>query len=74
MRNNDIYQDFSALDAPEHLTNALRHFFNDRRHTYKFGIAKRHYDDLQHKGGYAEARQRVSLKSSWVLTWLPTKQ
>ena len=63
MKNNNTYHDFSALDAPEHLSNSLRHFFSDTRHTYKFGIAKRHYDELRQQGGFAEAKNLFKIIS-----------
>ena len=35
MNENNDYDDFSALDAPQQLSHVLQHFFAQKRNAYK---------------------------------------
>ena len=39
--NNKEYDDYSALDAPDHLIEVLDQFFQRKQNTYKFALAKK---------------------------------
>ena len=45
MNPNNEYDDHSALDAPDHLSNVLERFFTQKRNVYKFALAKQHFDN-----------------------------
>ena len=57
MKTTDDYYDYPALDAPEHLTQALRHFFKEDRNKYKFAIAHRHYEELTKLHSYVDSKR-----------------
>ena len=49
------YDDYSAVDAVEHLISVLQQFFQNQRNKYKFSFAKKHFDTLQEKGTPADS-------------------
>ena len=54
--NSDIdYDDYSAVDAVNHLITVLEQFFKNQRNQYKFSLAKKHFDTLNEKGTPADA-------------------
>ena len=55
MERNKEYDDFSALDAPDHLLQALQQYFLQKRYQYKFSLAKKHLDQLLERNEYADA-------------------
>ena len=55
MERNKDYDDFSALDAPDHLLQALQQYFQQKRYQYKFSLAKRHLDQLLESNDFADA-------------------
>ena len=46
MNPNGEYNDYSAVDAPEHLIYVLHQFFEQKQNSYKFALAKKHFDDV----------------------------
>ena len=55
MERNKDYDDFSALDAPDYLLQALQQYFQQKRYQYKFSLAKRHLDQLLESNDFADA-------------------
>ena len=55
MNPNDEYDDYSALDAPTHLSHVLKHFFEQKRNAYKYALAKQHYDEIVRDDNFATA-------------------
>ena len=55
MTQTTDYDDYSSLDAPEHLIQALRHFFTQKRNTYTYTLAKKHFDELEQDDTYPDA-------------------
>ena len=53
---NDDYTDLSALDAPTILTNTLRHFFSNNRNVYEYGLAHKHFMELEQKSDFATSK------------------
>ena len=56
MTSMEDYHDFSAIDATDHLKNALQHFFKDDRNKYKFSLAKRHYDGITKTSDFTDSK------------------
>ena len=56
MTTKQNFKDFSALDAQEHLLNALHYFFSDQRHRYQHSKALRHYTALCDKNEFATSK------------------
>ena len=57
MKPGDDYEDFSALDAVEHLSNALQYFFANDCHKYKFFLAKQHYEHTLRTSEYTDSKR-----------------
>ena len=55
MNQNNDYDDYSALDAPTHLSHVLTHFFEQKRNAYKYALAKQHHDEILQKQEFATA-------------------
>ena len=55
MERNKDYDDYSALDAPDHLIQALQQYFQQKRYQYKYSLAKKHLDQLLERNEYADA-------------------
>ena len=53
--NNQDYNDYSALDAPPHLTNVLQQFFDHKRNAYKFALAKQHFENVKLQDDFVSA-------------------
>ena len=52
--NNKEYDDYSALDALNHLSHVLEHFFQKKQNTYKFALAKKHFDNIQKQDNFVD--------------------
>ena len=57
MTSTDDYHDFSAIDATEHLANALHHFFHDESRKYKFALVNKHYEEATGNKEYADSKR-----------------
>ena len=57
MTSTDKYHDFLAIDATEHLKNALQHFFTNNHNKYKFSLTKKHYDGTARTSDFTDAKQ-----------------
>ena len=55
--NNKEYDDYSALDAPDHLLQVLAQFFQRKQNTYKFALAKKHFDHIVQQDEFVEANR-----------------
>ena len=55
--NNKEYDDYSALDAPDHLIEVLDQFFQRKQNTYKFALAKKHFDHIVQQDSFIEANR-----------------
>ena len=55
--NNKEYDDYSALDAPDHLLQVLAQFFQRKQNTYKFALAKKHFDHIVQQDAFVEANR-----------------
>ena len=55
MDPNNEYNDYSALDAPQHLQHVLEHLFSQKQNAYKFALAKKHFKDVQHQDTFVDA-------------------
>ena len=55
MERNKDYDDFLALDAPDHLRQALQQYFQQKYYQYKFSLAKKHLNQLLERNDYADA-------------------
>ena len=53
----DGYNDFSALDAPPHLTHTLQYFFTDTRNVYDYGLAHKHFTDIITQSEFATSKK-----------------
>ena len=51
------YYDFLALDAPIiHLTHTFQYFFMENRNVYKYGLAKKHFNEQQGKSDFTNSK------------------
>ena len=57
MTSTEDYHDFSAIDATEHLKNALEHYFTNNHNKYKFSLVKKHYDETAQTSDFTDAKQ-----------------
>lgn len=57
MTSKEDYNDFSALDAAEHLTHALKYCFENHKHKYKFGLAKKHNDNISQNNNFNDSKR-----------------
>ena len=55
MNPNNEYDDHSALDAPDNLSNVLECFFTQKRNVHKFALAKQHFDNLKRQQDFVDA-------------------
>ena len=55
MEQNKDYDDFSAPDAPDHLLQALKQYFQQKRYQFNISLAKKHLDQLLERNNYADA-------------------
>ena len=55
MNPNQDYHDYSALDAPNPLFNVLERFFSQKKNTYKYALANKHFDAIKQSNTFADA-------------------
>ena len=57
MERDENYYDYSAIDAPEHLLQALEHFFETEQNPYKFTLPKKHFTALKRDFDFPDANR-----------------
>ena len=55
MDPDNEYNDYSTLDAPQHLENVLDHFFSTKQKTYKYALAYKHFQNAINKNTFIDA-------------------
>ena len=56
-QHDDDYFDYSADDASPNLLSTLEYFFSNEKHAYRYGLAKKHYEDLRHHPTIATSKR-----------------
>ena len=57
MERDENYYDYSAKDAPDHLFQALEHFFDTEQNPYKFTLPKKHFNALKRDSDFPDANR-----------------
>ncbi len=53
--NDEYYDDYSALDAPDRLYRVLTLFFQHKQNAYKFASAIQHFDNINKQDMFVDA-------------------
>ena len=53
--DNPDYNDYSALDAPDHLFHVLEHFFQQKQNAFNYALAKKHFDSIKQQDQFVDA-------------------
>ena len=57
MDPNNEYNDYSALDAPQHLQHVLEHFFSQKQNAYKYALAHKHFNNVKSQDSFVDANR-----------------
>ena len=57
MERNENYYNYSAIDAPEHLLQALEYFFDTEQNPYKFTLPKKHFNAFKRDSDFPDANR-----------------
>ena len=57
MDPNNEYNDYSALDAPQHLQHVLNHFFSQKQNAYKYALAYKHFNNVKSQDSFVDANR-----------------
>ena len=55
--DNPDYNDYSALDAPDHLFHVLEHFFQQKQNAFNYSLAKKHFDSIKQQDKFVDANR-----------------
>ena len=74
MERDENYYDYSAIDAPEHLLQALEHFFDTEQNPYKFTLPKKHFNALKRDSDFPDAHRIFKIITGTTLVTNKTVQ